>query len=99
MKARHSQQGFSVIELVLIVGFLGIVAVIGLRVASNHTKIASLSSAPASSSTKASTVSTAPDVAKASDLTTAQQILNANDPTTANSADSNQLDNDLAGLN
>jgi prepilin-type N-terminal cleavage/methylation domain-containing protein len=101
MRSRGNQAGFSAFEVIVAVLVVAIIAVAGCWVYNrNHTAQPGTTQANSSdvSSPKATDVSPAPQINNTGDLTKAEQVLDQNDPATANSADSNQLNNQLAGF-
>ena len=94
MSRSINQRGFSAFELILIVGVLGIIAVVGLRFMNDHSK--TQQAATKSATTSSATASVAPVVNSTNDLDKASATLDANDPASTNSSDSSSLDTQLS---
>ena len=94
MRNRTNQAGFSVVELVIVVGVVAVLGLVGYMVY-NRT-----ANQPASTteSTTASDVSAVPTISSVGDLDTALNVLNQNDPATANTNDSSQLSTELSAF-
>ncbi len=97
MSLRKSQTGFSVFELVIIIV---VVAIVGLAsyVVYNRQHNKTVTTGPATSTSTASTVPSAPTINSTSDLDKATATLDQVDPSTSNSSDSSQLDSQLAAF-
>lgn len=97
MRTYKPQNGFALLELLLVLVVLAGIAFAGFWVyqkqADKDNKPAAAASTPSSNQQpKANNVSTAPEVKSTSDLDKAAQTLDQNDPAAANSADSGSLD-------
>jgi len=93
MKLGKPQNGFSLIELVIILMALGVVVLAGIKVYGLRTN-----SQSGQNSTAAVSATNIPTINSASDLDKVNQTLDDNDPASASAADTAQLDKDLSNL-
>jgi len=91
----RSSKGFALLEAVAIVGIVGLIALVGVKVYGSHKD---KSAATTNSQSQQSAAATVPQVKTSADLDKASQVLDQNDPTTANSNDSAQLDRDSSAF-
>ena len=100
MKSRHSQTGFSIVELLVVVAVLALIGFVGYRVYSalNGNNTTADTTQVANQSSTANDVTSAPAVNSTSNLDDAQKALDQTDPGGSNNADAGQLNSELAAF-
>ena len=98
MKTRHSQLGFSIVEVALVVVVIAIVGFVGYMFYTNQiNKPASDNNQTTDQSTAVNDVKSAPTITTTADLDAAQAALDQTDPD-GTSSDTSQLDAELANF-
>lgn len=101
MKLRANQSGFSAVELVIILVFVGALAFVGNTVYNRQQdkKTAdNTSQQAADESATATDVRSAPEIKSTDDLDKASATLNQIDPDGSNNTDASQLDRELSAF-
>lgn len=98
MKSLHQQNGFSVVELVIVIAVLAVVGAVGYTVKNRQTAVTTpvSSTSAVTGSAKATNVGTAPTIQTTSDLDTAAATLDQNDPGSTYNSDLGQLDTETS---
>jgi prepilin-type N-terminal cleavage/methylation domain-containing protein len=102
MRYRTNQAGFSVVELVIVLGVVGVLGFVGYGVYDRQnakitdSSTTDTSQTASSQSAKANDVASAPTVSSTNDLDKASAILNQTDPSGSNNTDASQLNSQLS---
>jgi len=101
MRIRTNQAGFSVVELLIILIFVGVLGFVGYTVYHRqHTKTADTAGSSQADNNQPTTnnVASAPSISSTSDLDKAAATLDQTDPSGSNNADASQLDSQTTNL-